>query len=535
MGERPERMSGCYEHMNEEWKKTAKVLLGSEPGDLADYEKWLISLKQPMLRKFSSISGNGVVFASTDYAPDSKVIALEEAPEKTRFQLNINEIKDIDSLINACREQVFYSGNIVLGNSAFVEGSSSVSDSFYVYNSARIHASKNIACSTIMRNTENMFGCNISSFSKYVVRCHQHGKGVRDFECCLCWLASDCYYSYNIQNCTNCMFSFNLRSRRNAIGNLVLPSEKYQSIKARILEQVVSELERKKSAPSLFDIINQCGLPREEEIKPLSRFARPKKEATPGPLIEKAFSETAKIVLGKPLGPMEQYAPWLKSRVLDVGEATSALGSGNMAIISYENIKSIKPGRFVTLEESLLLGEKLALSQQEVEKLDLSSASRMLGKIAFLSPGMEDGTITSVTHSPVVLDSSNCHSVLGCVNLKNSAYSVWPNGSDHVFGSAFLYNSLFSIKCYSSYGLSSCFEVDTSSDSTHSYFCHNVENVHESMFCFNAKNLNYAVWNQPVGRAAYLKLKGMLKSWLLEKLEREKKVDLDVFSLGSRN
>ncbi|MFA5077376.1 MAG: hypothetical protein WC488_03035 [Candidatus Micrarchaeia archaeon] len=524
---------GCYDHINSEWKKTAKVILGTELGDLADYEKWLLSLKQPMLRKFSSVSGDGVAFASQDYAQVAKVMALGESPEQSKFKpLNLNEIKDIDSLVDACREQIFYSGNIVLGNSAFVEGSSSVSDSFYVYNSARIFSSKNIACSTIIKSAENTFGCNVSSYSNHSIRCHQYGKGVRNFELCLGWLSSDCYYSYNMGSCTNCMFSFNLRSKRNAVGNLALSPEKYASIKQRLLEQIVSELERKKSVPSLFDIINSCG-PAEGHAKPLSKFASTEESPSQTPSMEKAFADTSRLVLGKAIRPMAQYGKWLKGRVVDVGEAQSALGSGKTATPGYENFKGLKPGRFVNLQESLILGERLALSKSEAEKLDFSNLGLVLGRIAFLSSGDKGGTISNVTSCPIVIESSNCHSVLGCVFMKNSAYSVWSNGSDHVFGSAFLMNSMFSIKCYSSYGLNSCFEVDTSSDSTRSYFCHNIENVHESMFCFNAKNLNYAVWNQQVGREAYLKLKGMLQSWLLEKLEKEKKIDLDVFSIGS--
>lgn len=527
------RSSGSYERLNEEWKKTSKILFGREAGDLREYEEWLLRSKQPMLSLKSGVSGKEVVFPSDDYPENAKAASYEEASAGAGFQpLDVNQIKDIDSLMDAFREQIRYSGNIVLGNSSFVEKSSSVSDSFYVYSSARVHNSKYVACSTIAKSCGNIFGCNVTSFSNYAVRCHQQGKGARNFEVNLAWLSSDCYYSYNVMGCTDCIFSFNLRNKRHAIGNLALAREKYLSVKSRLMEQIADELERKKRAPSLVEIINGCGPVSQEERVSLSGFAKTAEEKGDMKPVEQAFATASRLVFGKPLSGLESYGPWLKERVIDVDECESALGSGKIAVPAYANFKALKKERFVSLPEAGLLGENLKLAEQEVERLDLSAASGILAKIAFLSAGDHEGPMVNVMRAPIVINSSNCYSVLGCVNLKNSAYSTWPNGSDHVFGCAFLMDSAFSIKCYQSFGLNSCFEVDSSSVSSRSYFSHNVENVHEAMFCFNVKNMNYAIWNQAVGRENYLKVKGMLQSWLLEKLEKVKTLGLDIFSLA---
>ena len=49
-----------------------------------------------------------------------------------KVKLGINEIKDIDSALDALAGNVAYSGNIVLGNSGFVERSNRCANAYYV-------------------------------------------------------------------------------------------------------------------------------------------------------------------------------------------------------------------------------------------------------------------------------------------------------------------------------------------------------------------------------------------------------------------
>ncbi|MFH1221986.1 MAG: hypothetical protein V1492_02785 [Candidatus Micrarchaeota archaeon] len=519
-----------YEHLNGEWKKTTRVLLGRELGELKDYEKWLLELKQPRLKCDSAVSGREVVFASGDYATHARSVGLDEVSEKFE-PLGINQIKDVDSIIEALRERMHYCGNIVLGNSKYVEKSSSVSNSFYVYESARIYDSKNIACSTIAKTCQNLFGCNVGSFADYVIRCHQYGKGSRNFESCLCWMSSDCHYTYNVVGCNDCLFSFNLKAKRYAIGNLVLPREKYLAIKKNILEELADILEEKKRAPMLVEIINNCGTPSSGQLASLSAFAMPSTEKGEMRQIEVAFAKTSKLVLGKELSGVDNYAPWLKRHIIDVDETESVLGSGKIPVPAYANFQALRKDRYVNIVEADAISDRLKLAEEDAARIDFSNASEILSRIAFLSSQFQTGEIANVFKAPIIISSTNCYSILGCVNLKDSAFSTWPNGSDHVFGSAFVFNSAFCLNSYQSFNLNNCFEVDTSSNSARCYFSHNIENVHDSMFCFNAKNLSYAVGNTPLGRETYLKAKDMLQSWLLEKLEKKKDVGTDIFNL----
>jgi len=388
-----------YDHLNNEWKRTCKVVLGGDVGELKDYEKWLLELKQPRLKNKSALSGKEVVFSSIDYNPDAKCVSFDETDFGKKFEpLTVNEIKDVESMFGALRERFYYCGNIVLGNSQFVEKSSSVSNSHYVYESARIHESKNVAYSTIAKNCENIFGCNVGSFSNYDIRCHQHGKGGRKFEAWLTWMSSDCYYTYNLLGCNDCFFSFNLRSKRNVIGNFELPKEKYLSLKDHLLEQLRDILKQRKRAPSLAEIVNGCGTPQKDTLASLAEFAKPHEQEGRISEIEKAFSETTSLVLGKSISGLKEYESWLKRHIVDVGEVESVLGSGKMPVPNYENYHAFDGNlnRFVNLSEAGALGEKLKLSESETEKIDFSNASAILKGIAFLYAQFHDGVFNNV-------------------------------------------------------------------------------------------------------------------------------------------
>ncbi|VVB58823.1 Uncharacterised protein [Candidatus Anstonella stagnisolia] len=54
------------------------------------------------------------------------------------------------------------------------------------------------------------------------------------------------------------------------------------------------------------------------------------------------------------------------------------------------------------------------------------------------------------------------------------------------------------------------------------------------MFCFNAKNLRYAVGNVEVGQEEFMRLKGILLSYVQKELEKKKRLDLNVFNVGCK-
>jgi hypothetical protein len=145
----------------------------------------------------------------------------------------------------------------------------------------------------------------------------------------------------------------------------------------------------------------------------------------------------------------------------------------------------------------------------------------------------EENTFASNTAESSTVHYAN--NILGCnraYHSKDCAYCSWPRDADHMFGCESTRNSSFCINCYYSWKLSRCFECDTSQNCTGSYFLHNCENVHDSMFCFNVKNLKYAVGNAEVGREEFLRLKAMLLSEITRSLAKSRNYGRSIYSLG---
>jgi len=509
----------AYKYADRHFRETCKVVLGGEVGELKEYEKWLLELKEPRGSAKSSVSGKELVLACPDYPAGARFISMEEAPQAKAQPLSINEIKDIDSLLGAISGRFAYSGNLVFGNSQFVGESSDVSDSFYVYKSARISGCKSVACSTVFKDSNYLFGCNVGSKDEFCMRCHQCTFDTRCFEAFLTMNSSDCYYTLDCVGCHGAMFSFGQRNAMNTIGNLALPKDKYLALRSALLEQMRERLVADKRLPSLADVITMAS--REKALLPKeAKQAARKYERKESPAqVQKAWDDTCGIVLGKQLGPLSSSKEWLLRHNLRVRMVQSALGSGELPAASYENLRALPEGRYVNIDEAQPLARMLALTLKEAEALTLANAGKSLAHIAYFTPQLHVGTILNAYRCPITLWSSDCEEVHGCVFVKKSAYSTFPRDSDHVFGCAYSFGSSFGINCYNSFAIQRCFEVDSARGCTGCYYCHNIENVHDSIFCSNAKNLRYAVGNVEVGKEEFQRIKAMVLSRVLSDAE----------------
>ncbi|MFH1306555.1 MAG: hypothetical protein ABIH83_02780 [Candidatus Micrarchaeota archaeon] len=246
--------------INDAFKNTCRVLLGEEIGELKEYEDYLSKYVEKPYKKKSAISQRDIVVSPQHYCKNSKFISNDEMPKYAEIiedaKFDINKIKDIDSILGQLSEKLYYSGNIVIGNSREVLESDSCANSQYVYKSIRIYDSKFVAYSSDVRYGENIFGCDKVPPSKFLISaCHTH-KSVRCMETLTTIMCSDCYYSAHLEECYNCLFSFNQKSRRNLIGNVQFTKEEYGKIKSKLLEDMKEMLKSKKSVPSIMDIIS---------------------------------------------------------------------------------------------------------------------------------------------------------------------------------------------------------------------------------------------------------------------------------------
>jgi len=523
--------SVAYQKVNKEWLATCRILLGREVGGLSEYSGWLSSLSDRFFVRKSSLSRKEVVFGSDAYCPGAGIISFDEVDFTRRFEpISINDTKDIDSLLSAVRERAFYCGNIIIGNSRFVESGSGVTDSFYVYRSVKVSGSKNVAYSQYLRLCECMFGVNEGGSSKFCIRGAAHYFNQRSLELWGGGNCSDCYFSYGVDDCKDCMFCFNMVGKSHAIGNCALPKEKYLAIKRKLLGEIAEELEKNKGLPSLVDIVSKCDDPITEVSLLLKGKAPPFHDEHDMGKIEQAFSETTRVLLGKPLSGIDRYAAWL-SRVNPVPIPAKSAASGIVVqTANYPCMAPLPKDRLLTLEEGRKLGELSAISAAQAEKLSFAEAHKSISRLAFFPPERRIGSFRNLPDCCWGASASDSYKVIVAGLCKHCAYSTWPRSSDHLAGCGMVYESEFSMRCHDSVEIKRCFEVDFGRQCSDCYYCHNVEGMQNALFCFNAKNLRYAVGNAEVGKERFGDAKKMLQGYLLEQLEKKKDVPLCIFN-----
>ncbi len=315
-----------YTTLDSAWRSTCKVVLGEDIGELRLYEDWLKGPMAPLTRKRSYLSGKEVNCAVQDYPADARFVSLDEVGIAAKAgPLSINDIKDMDSVIEALKERFVYCGNVVLGNSKDVEGSSDVQNSFHVLGSNFIYDCENIAYSSYCRGSKYLF-CTVSDFSSsFLVRTFETHKQSRCFEAWNCYDSSDCYFSSFVENSQEAMFSFSLRNKRHVIGNIELPKDKYGELKAKLLSEIREELVRNRRLPSLMDIAASSApaepVPGIEKLGIRNR----NEDVCDMPPIEEAFGKTTALLFGRPLHDVRSYEKWLMRHIPPIDKVKSAV------------------------------------------------------------------------------------------------------------------------------------------------------------------------------------------------------------------
>ncbi|MFA6214201.1 MAG: hypothetical protein WC717_02890 [Candidatus Micrarchaeia archaeon] len=519
--------------LQKKWDSACRILFGEEVGSLEEFGPWLSDMGERLIHRKSTLSGRQVTYAITGYDEGSKWVGFDEidfAKKAEPLPQGTAEIRGAGALVSALRERFYYAGSAVLGNSRFVEKSSGITDSFYMYETGKLTECKCTAYSVLGRLGEDCFGIEGIGESAQCVKCCETFRDRRCFELWQSRSCSDCYYSHNLDDCQECFFCFNAKNLRHAIGNRQLPKEKYYEVKKRLQKEMAGALKRERRLPSLMEIAAKCGAP-----KRLQLLAEAKEERGDRRIIEDAFSKTCRILLGKGLpGGIDDYAGWL-GRNIRRSETLPSASSGKPVLrFDYCRYFELPKGRLLAREEAREAGERLKIGCEEAESITLANAHERIGEVAFFCPEYRDGMNLNIIECATSGDSVHCYRSSPIVFSKYAGYCFWPRSSEHTFGCGALLSSDFCIRCFNSVKLSRCFEADFSRDCSGVYFCHNVENCHDCLFCFNAKNLKYAVGNVEVGREEYMRMKGIVQAQIREGLEKDKKLPWDIYSIGAK-
>ena len=254
--------------------------------------------------------------------------------------------------------------------------------------------------------------------------------------------------------------------------------------------------------------------------------------------IDKAFNETASLLLGRQLGSVDSYSGWLGAHVPLPFPAASAVSKKEIWMAPPINFldKRFDARRIIDMEEMESVNQS-PFGSKELERVE--NLGQLLNK--FVSPiayycgnfrygaGQDIEKCSGGGGGRTIYYSEDVFH-----NVKNVAFSHCVVNSQNIFGGHNVVKSSFGINIYNSNAIARGFEVDGCLSSSDIYFCHNSENLRDCMFCFNAKNLKNAIGNMQYMREEYLVVKKMLLSEIGARLEKDKRLKHDIYNIGAR-
>jgi hypothetical protein len=505
------------------------VLFGQPLGALEDFAPYLTEMMLPYRMVPSCISYKEVMLSNPYYPAGARAVSQDELADIKVPKFSPNDIKDIDSLFRAATECAVFCGNKTFGRNSAISEADNAVDCVLVHHSHNMRNVKYAAHSSHMRESEHVFGCSGFPKSSFSMRVWWGVGSNRCFESYYGVNLSQTYYCFNCVDCQDCMFGFNLRAKRNVIGGLQLEKSRYISLREKLISEMADELRRKKrlfSVPDIASFGRNIGEIPLDEISLDSPVPRK---------VEQAFASTSKIVLGCERADIRKYSKWLLSRVLGFSMVKGAFGTPTYKIGDMPFVNRIPADRLATLAEAMGHARKNPITIAEGESPELQEILVRVAKNAIFSLEFVGGMADNVVDTPGIFGGSNIYKVLDVTEGKDSAYTSTCVQSEHIFGGYLrMLDSQFCINCFDLTKCKGCFEVDSSYSCRDSYFCHNCENVSDSMFCFNAKAMQYAVCNTVVGREEFLRLKKMLMDSINLQLDKNCAVKESIFSIGKQ-
>jgi hypothetical protein len=515
-----------YDTLNRAWKSTCRILLGDEVGELNEYEPWLKGFIPRIEKRKSYVSGKEIAIASEAYCKNARFVSLDEAKEKTIDPLTINEIKDIDGIIEAVSEKWEYVGNKVLGNSKFVESSDTIADSQYLYDVTNVSNYQYAAVAYNASNSKYIFGSSFAGNNEFLIGAIGAENVKRSFCSSDLSESGDVWLSHNCRSCQDIMFSFHQLNKRNCIGNLELPKERYLVLKKKLLDEIREDLKKNERFPHIFDFVPNTNLDKNITVSTKSR-----PQAADMKLMEKAFSSTFKILLKKEPGSITEYENWLLKNTIPLSEFPTPFGS-KFYISTHPNFpiwNGLPKNRLVSQEESLELAD-LRMDEKDVDSL--ASIKEWITKFGCYCEAYDVGKNTNISKSTVLADVNNVYNSYVVVKSDNVGCTSWGIYSKNVFGCHVAKESQFCMKTYNSAGDVRCFEIDTCTRCTDTYFSHNCEGTAEAMFCFNVKGKRYAIGNAQLPPEQYRKIKDAIIEQVADEILKNKELKLSIYNIG---
>jgi hypothetical protein len=249
--------------VQEAFEKTYRILLRGDAGDIDSYGKYLMKRRVPRILELEpkdTASKEIILFGvapGIDKMPKHRLISEDESSAYSKNPPSLNEQElekfslDDPAVLSKIAFTIVAASHGKISNLGKAPGNMNASDCYagfgYVW-------SKYCGFCFWPRESSYSFGSSTVFDSSFCINSYYSTKVTRAFEVDSCTNCSDIYFAHNCENVHNSMFCFNVKNVRNAIGNAELPPEQYVKAKDALVEQIASELEKKKDFK--WDIYN---------------------------------------------------------------------------------------------------------------------------------------------------------------------------------------------------------------------------------------------------------------------------------------
>lgn len=256
----PNPPEGEMEPINRAFSSTFKVIFRKEAPEIQPYEKWLSS-HTLRLDELQSPFGNRTYFSEGrelflfHLAPKSRMVSVQEGMELSNLQIKESQATSLQKVIDSLPEIAFFSAEFRDGVAKNVVKSPIAYHSSNIYKMFDATHSEHCGVCSVALNSKYIFGGLRVMESQFCINCYNSLSLSRCFEVDTSEKCSDSLFCHNSEGLAECMFCFNLKEKRYAVGNASLPPDQYRALKDSLLSQMAKELEAKKELKySIFNI-----------------------------------------------------------------------------------------------------------------------------------------------------------------------------------------------------------------------------------------------------------------------------------------
>ncbi len=228
-----------------------RVIFGREPGKLEKYEDWLMTNIPPIAEITSPFGHNTFLpddrsFSCLSKFPRDRTVSFYEAMELGKRKLDEGSIGSLGRIRDGLQDIAFFSAELAEGENSNNIRSPVIHHGSHTYRVYDATYSEYAALGSMSLNSKYTFGCYRVVESEFCIKCYNSLRLSRCFEVDTSSNCLDSMFCHNSEALSDCVFCFNAKGKRHAVGNAELELGKYRAIRSALVGQMADELEGKK-------------------------------------------------------------------------------------------------------------------------------------------------------------------------------------------------------------------------------------------------------------------------------------------------